>query len=67
MVSKLSNFFKNMRLPKQVIADHVFQSDGALTLVACADLQERVLSYCKSHGYAPWGRFIRPLETPKTA
>jgi hypothetical protein len=59
MVSKLSNFFKNVRLPKQVIADNVFQSDGALTLVACADLQERVLSYCKSHGYAPWGAFYQ--------
>jgi hypothetical protein len=62
MVLKLNNFFKKIRLPKQVIADHVFQSDGALALVACADLQDRVLSYCKSHGYAPWGAFYQASQ-----
>lgn len=39
--------------------DMMFQSDGTLTLVGCAEMQRRILSYCKSHGYPPWGLYYQ--------
>lgn len=39
--------------------DMLFQSDGTLTLVGCAEMQKRILSYCDSHGYQPWGRYYQ--------